>query len=139
MNIGKITATLSILGLTAGITAGAALAQDVLSETTPSGIDDTTGLSAIGIDITTAGTGPAEVQQFIAGLAPETQRGVLGGCQTAVTYPANIAPNVVQFCENALGAAPAAGTVMGFAPPEEQQFVPSPMIGAEPNGSSGAY
>jgi hypothetical protein len=136
MYIGKITTLLSTLGLAAALAAGTALAQDYTGDKT--GQDDTTGLSAIGIDISTVGTEAASVHQFVAGLAPETQRGVLGGCQTVVNYPANVAPNVVEFCQTAIGIAPA-GPALGFAAEEPAFMAPSPMIGAATSSGDGAY
>lgn len=113
MNMRNTAAALAIVGLTTAI--GTAAWADQFEDTLDSGVNDTTGMSAIGVDISNAGTTPAQIHQFIASLAPETQKAVLGGCQTVASYPAGIAPNVVLFCDNALGA-PARPMAMGYMP-----------------------
>ena len=131
MTIGKLTA---IVALATGIAAAApALAS----------WDDETGFTSLGVDITTAGSSPAAVQQFIAGLAPETQRGLLNGCQTAVTYPSTYAPSVVAFCDTAIGGgimAMPATPVMGFVQEEPMTFgapMPDAIVSGESNPYSG--
>ena len=106
MKIGKLTA---IVALTAALGAsGSALA----------GWDDETGLTTLGIDISRAGGTPETVNQFIAGLTPEGQRGVLNGCQTALAQSAGYAQSVISFCQNALGAGVQPAPMLGFAPDE---------------------
>ncbi len=123
MTIGKLTA---IVALAAGLGSGAALAA--------SGPDDTTGLTSLGIDISRAGGSSESVQQFLAGLAPDTQRAVLSGCQTALANPSTYAPNVIAFCQTANGNAGfGMSPALGFAPVEPTTV---PAMGG---GGGGAY
>ena len=93
-----------------------ALAQDLFSDTTTmGGPADQTGLTSLGIDISRAGGSPELVQQFIAGLNPEAQRGVLNGCQTAIANPVSYSTSVLAFCQTAVGAGTSGG-LLGFAP-----------------------
>jgi hypothetical protein len=117
MNIGKLTA---IIAMTASIGAvGPAFAA---------GSDDETGMSMLGIDISRAGTSQENFQQFVAGLAPDTQRLFLRGCETAMADPAAYAPNVFAFCQTALNVATPASPVLGFIPEEAPFVAPTPAI-----------
>lgn len=110
MNIGKLSA---IVALTAALGTGSALAA--------TGADDESGFTTLGIDISGAGSSAESVHQFLAGLAPDTRRELLGGCQTAVSYPVSYAPNVVAFCATATGAAGSGmSSVLGYAPVERR-------------------
>ena len=105
MNIGKLTA---VAALALGLGTASALAASVPA------LEPTNGENGIGIDISTAGSSPASVGQFLAGLAPETQHLVLTGCETAVANPVGYKQDVVTFCENALGTGARVGA-LGFA------------------------
>ncbi len=120
-------AALSVLALSASL----AWATDYLPD--QSGIDDTTGVTAIGVDISGIPATQGSVQQFLAGLAPDTQRGVIGGCQTVVSFPAGVAPNVVEFCQTAVGGAPASSMLMGYAP--EARLTGTPLLTGQPVGA----
>jgi hypothetical protein len=117
MKIGKITAALAF---TAALGASAsALAWD-----------DETGLTSLGIDISRAGSSPEAISTFIAGLNPEGQRGVLHGCEAAVSQPAGFHENVIGFCQTVVGLGGVPQTQMlGFAG-EEPAFV-APFPGEE--------
>ena len=123
MYIGKLT---SIFALTAALGAASpALAA--------SGPDDQTGLSTIGVDISRAGGSADSVQQFLAGLARDTQNLLLNGCQSAIANQAGYAANVIAFCETATGVgAPVASSALGFAP-EEPVMSPFSVPSMEPN------
>jgi hypothetical protein len=126
MYIAKLAA---IAALTTALGASAALA----AAATATGADDQTGFTTLGIDISGAGRSPASVQQFLAGLAPDTQRSLLSGCQTAIANPVSYAPNVVAFCETATGNVGAGMQPLGFAPVEPSTV---PSMGA---GGGAAY
>jgi hypothetical protein len=124
MNIGKLTA---IAALAAGIGATAPALASLLDET---------GLNSLGIDISHVGAGPESAQQFIAGLAPDTQRAVLNGCQTAVTFPVSYPHEVRVFCQDAIGAGAPAGA-LGFM--QEPASVVAPMPDFAPTIPEAAY
>jgi hypothetical protein len=128
MNIGKLTLILSVTALLGA-------ASPVLADETLTGPDDQTGLSTLGIDISSVGGSSAAVGQFLAQLPPDTLRGVIGGCQTAVTSQSGYAPAVVGFCRTALNQAPAGAPALGYAQEPNRAYVPSPIIerGVEPN------
>ena len=130
MNIGKLSAAVALaagLGL-----AAPALAQDVFDDTAPTGAADETGQTTLGIDISMAGHSPEAVAAFIAGLAPDTQRGLIGGCQTAVEYPAGHHQSVIGFCTTALEVT-MGGPAMGFAPEDPGLAPDFPAFEAEPD------
>lgn len=133
MNIGKLSAAVALaagLGL-----ATPALAQSVVEDSAPTGAADETGQTMLGIDISMAGRSPEAVSEFIAGLAPDTQRGLIGGCQTAVEYPGGHHQSVVGFCTTALEVT-MGGPPMGFAP-EDPGLVPEfPPFEAEPDNGA---
>lgn len=107
----------SAVAVVAALGASPAFAQNLFDDTTnQGGPSDQTGLTSIGIDISRAGGSPEAVQQFIAGLNPEAQRGVLNGCQTAIANPVSYSTSVLAFCDTAVGGNVAGGGMLGFAP-----------------------
>ena len=63
---------------------------------------DLNGTTDLGVNISAAGTTSASVRQFLAQLGPEARRGVLGGCETALSNQSAVAPTVVPFCQLAV-------------------------------------
>ncbi len=129
MNIVKFTAILSLAAGLAAITP--ALAEE-------SSLDESPGMSSLGIDISHAGGTSATVSQFLAGLSPEAQRGVINGCQNAAipTNAGNYDQDVQSFCHvvNGLGGNVQA---LGFAAPEPRRVFP--FSRRQPATSNGAY
>ncbi|WP_299638492.1 hypothetical protein [Devosia sp.] len=100
------------------------------------------------IDLSQAGTTPAENQAFVAAMTPEDQANVITACVPVIIAPdANTPPTVVSFC-NAVSEAgvPAAGTTpeenMAFfnsLPAAQQENVKAactPAASATPTGST---
>jgi hypothetical protein len=56
----------------------------------------------LGIDVSKAGSTPAEVHAYLSTLNPEAQRMVIGGCQTALAQPETVQNTTVTFCQLAL-------------------------------------
>jgi hypothetical protein len=57
----------------------------------------------LGVNITLAGNTPAEVQRFLAALAPDTRRMVLAGCRHYLMEPEQTKwAATIPFCKKAL-------------------------------------
>jgi hypothetical protein len=57
----------------------------------------------LGVNITLAGDTPAEVQQFLDKLKPETRQLVLAGCRHYLREPVQVKwPQTIPFCKMAL-------------------------------------
>lgn len=116
MAYAKILSTVALVAALGAVSPAFAQSIDMTtSSTSGGGPADETGLTTLGIDISRAGGTPDSVQQFIAGLNVEAQRGVVNGCQTALANPVSYSGSVLAFCQNAVGAQ-ASGPMLGFAP-----------------------
>jgi hypothetical protein len=60
---------------------------------------DTTGSYDLGIDITQAGSTPANVGNFLAALPPRIREILITTCRDRVSYPAGHQPSIVSFCQ----------------------------------------
>lgn len=110
----KFAAAIAVVGALGAVTPAFAQSAFDNGPAAMNGPSDQTGLTSLGIDISRAGGSPEAVQQFIAGLNSEAQRGVLNGCQTAIANPVSYSTGVLSFCQNAVGTGPSGGA-LGFA------------------------
>ncbi len=121
--------TLGKLALITSVATLLGAASPVLADEMSTGPDDSTGMSSLGIDISGVGGSQQAVGNFLASLSPDAQRGVLGGCQTAVgSGGSGYSPAVVGFCQTALNIGPMSGPALGYAPAQSGFFAPSPII-----------
>jgi hypothetical protein len=60
---------------------------------------DTTGIYDLGIDITQAGSTPANVANFLATLPPRIRENLITACHDRVSDPAGHQPSIVSFCQ----------------------------------------
>jgi len=68
------------------------------------GPGDSTGMSTLGVDISSAGGSSASVRQFLARLSPDTRNSVLTGCSNAIAnHDGTFNPVVLSFCRTATG------------------------------------
>ena len=124
--------TIRKLALIASVATLVGAASPVLADDSNSGMtgpNDDTGLSSLGVDISRVGGGAAAVGDFLAGLSPDAQRGVIGGCRTAVNSGGSgYSPAVVGFCRTALNLEPMPGSALGYMAQPNRAYVPSPII-----------
>ena len=66
---------------------------------------DPTGKQDLGVDISGAGTTPADNKKFVEGQPTEDQARIKEACLVFVTEPDAHAPEVIAFCQNANQAA----------------------------------
>jgi hypothetical protein len=69
----------------------------------PFASDDNSGMSTLGVDISTVGSDPASVHQFLSQLSPDARSAVIGGCHTYLSAQEDAAPTVIPFCQTAVG------------------------------------
>ena len=62
-------------------------------------MQDSTGKTTLGVDISAAGTTSADVQKFVAGLPSDQATKMKAGCKAAVADPANQNASVLAFCK----------------------------------------
>ena len=105
MYLAIAAATLAIASLPLALSPAFAAHDGSPSDPTGAGRTSHQGRVApdLGINITMAGNTPAEVQRFLAALAPDTRRMVLAGCRHFLAQPVQTQwPATIPFCKLAL-------------------------------------
>ena len=99
----KIAHTLALASFAAALAfSGAAFAAGASSTTgTQGGIQDETGLTTLGVDISKVDL--SKTDDFMASISADQQAGVKKGCETVVANQANQNATVLSFCQKLTG------------------------------------
>ena len=99
----KISHTLVLASFAASLAfSGAAFAAEASSTTgTQGGIQDETGLTTLGVDISKVDLN--KMDAFMASITPDQQASVKKGCDTVVANQANQNHAVLSFCQKLTG------------------------------------
>ncbi len=99
----KLSHGIYALSVAAGLAIGGSALAATATGTTPDQSNDptrdTTGMAALGVDISNAGTTPDSVKAFVNGLTADQQTGITTGCQSVLANPANASQSVQSFCQ----------------------------------------
>jgi hypothetical protein len=96
--------TCAVLALAIGLLAPAAgFAHDTSIDQSDMSPGSSSGIWDLGVDITQAGSTPANIRAFMAEQPARVQEILYSACQERVAYPNFHQPSIVSFCRTLIG------------------------------------